>query len=131
MIQAGYIDQRQGRRLMDYPDLDQVESLANAIEDRILNILDKIIDEGIYTPPDEYMPPDLARELSLQYINQYMNEGLENEKLQLLKTFNAQIGVLEQAAQPPILPPGQPQAVPQAPPVSDLIPNVPQGAPVQ
>lgn len=110
-IQAGLIDPRQGRRLMDFPDLDQVESLANSIEERILNILDKIVDEGIYTPPDEYMPVDLARELSLQYINTYMNEGLEEEKMQLLKDFNSQISLLEQAAQPPAPPqvPGGPQ----------------------
>lgn len=123
-IQAGFIDQRQGRRLMDFPDLNQTETLANSIEERILTALDKIIDEGVYTAPDEYMDPMLARELSLQYINEYTTQGIEEEKLQMLMDFNSQISELEakaaQAAQ--VM---QPQAMPEAPPTSELIPNMP------
>lgn len=115
-IQAGFIDQRQGRRLMDFPDLDQVEGLANAVEERILGALDQIIDEGVFTAPDEYMDPQLARELSLQYINEYSMQDLEEEKLQMLRDFNGQVGELEakaaqamQATQP------QPGATPANP----------------
>jgi hypothetical protein len=87
---------------MDFPDLDQIESLANSVEERILAALDKIIDEGVYTSPDQYMDPGLARELSLQYINEYAMQDLEEEKLQMLRDFNNQIGDLEaKAAQPP------------------------------
>lgn len=114
-IQAGFIDQRQGRRLMDFPDLDQVEGLSNAQEERILSYLDKIVDEGIFTPPDEYMDPMLARELSLQYINEYMVQNLEEEKLQMLRDFNAQLEMIQAAATPPPAPgmvPGDPAAPP-------------------
>lgn len=128
-IQAGFIDPRQGRRLMDFPDLDQAETLSNSVEERILDSLDKIVDEGLYNPPDEFMDLNLARELTLQYINQYSMDGLEEEKMQLFRDYLTQIGEIEdkaqQAMQPPPGQPGQPQANPQAPPVSQLIPNVP------
>jgi hypothetical protein len=120
MVNMGYLDQRQSRRLMDFPDVDQVETLYNSVEERIYRILDKIVDDGEFTPPDEYMPPDLARELSLMYINMYMNEGLEEEKLQLLKDFNSQISALEMQAAPPPAPPGP-----------ELPPEIPQELPIQ
>jgi hypothetical protein len=122
-IQAGWIDPRQGRRLMDFPDLDQVESLANAVEERILSGLDKIIDDGEYTAPDQYMDAQLARELCLQYINEYTVQGLEEERLQMLRDFLSQLDALDakvaQAAppvQPQQLSPGLELPPPASPP---------------
>lgn len=122
--QAGYIDARTARKLLDFPDLQQVESLSNAAEERILNILDKIVDEGEYAPPDQYMDLELAKQLSLQYYNQFMNQDLEPERLDMLGQFMTQIEALVALSMPPPAPP-MPGAVPTAPPVSDLIPNMP------
>ncbi len=128
--QAGYIDPRTARRLADFPDLQQVESLANAVEERILDILDTIVDDGEYTPPDEKMDLQLARQLALQYYNQYANQDLELEKLEMINQFLQQIDLIEQAAMAtaPMVGAG-PQAVPEPPPVSDMLPNVPQAPP--
>lgn len=128
-VQAGFIDPRTARKLLDFPDLEQVESLANAVEERINEILDAIVEGGDYTPPDPFMDLSLARQLTLQYYNKYITEDLEEEKLELFRTFLAQIDALTQQAQAPQsgMPGAQPQANPEAPPTSDLIPNVPQG----
>jgi hypothetical protein len=126
MIQAGMITIKEGRRLLDYPDLDQVETLANASEERIFQCLDKIVEDGEYTPPDSFMDLNLASELAVQYYNLYASAKLEEEKCGLIRTFFTQAQTLLQAAQP--VPPQAPtaptpQATPQPLPQSPLVPN--------
>lgn len=135
MIQAGMITIKEGRRLLDYPDIEQVEKLANASEERIFKILDEIVEgtpkgsdeEFEYTPPDAFMDLELAKELVVQYINLYGATNLEESKMDMFRTFYTQILDLMQAATPPM--PAQspmdaqaPQAQAAQPPVSPLIP---------
>jgi len=138
MAQAGMISLQEARRLLDYPDLEQIEKLANAAEERILSILDDIIESGKYTSPDPFMNLDLATQLTTQYINLYAPAKLEEAKMAKLRDFFSQVQDLKQAAQPPqVAPPGapgaspqdgSPQAVPQAPNQSPLLPNAPQAS---
>jgi hypothetical protein len=133
MIQSGMVTIKEGRRLLDFPDLDQVEKLANASEERIYQMLDDIIDTGKYTPPDPFLDLALAKDITVQYINLYFAAKLEEAKKQKLITFFNQINDLITAATPPPMPPpdaapggaNPPQAVPQPPPVSELLPNAP------
>lgn len=132
LVQAGWVSPRQGRRLMRFPDLEQIGSLQDAAEERIHDALETIIDEGSYTPPDSYMPLDLAKELVVEYVNLYSlpHLELEEEKLDLLYQWSDQVDYLVAKAQPPAPPmapgaPGQPQALPQALPQSPLIRNAP------
>lgn len=126
-MQAGIISPRAGRRLLDFPDLDQIEDLANAQEDYLHQILEKIVDDGEFTPPDPFDDLGLAQELSLEYYTRSKLQGVEEDKLELLRRFNDQVLVLMQKSMPPApeMGMGAPQAAPAAPPVSDLIPNVP------
>jgi len=128
MIQAGMISVQDGRRLLDYPDLEQIETLANASEERIFQILDDIVESGKYTPPDPFMDLQKANELTVQYINLYSQAKLEESKAQLLRDFHTQVQAIVAAAQPPPMPAGPamaPQANPQPAPTSPLIPNSP------
>lgn len=130
-IQSGLITPQEGRRLLDFPDLAQDEKLANAGEERILKILDEIVEEGKFTPPDPFMALALATTKVVQYYNLYMGAKLEESKANLLRKFFSQLSMMQQAAQPPIPQMGPPQANPQAPPTSDMIPNVPGAQPAQ
>ena len=128
MVQSGMISLQEGRRLLDYPDLEQIEKLANAGEERIFQILDDIIENGKYTPPDPFLDLDLATQMTVQYINLYGQAKLEESKMQKLRDFFSQIQAIKAAAQPPPMPQQgapTPQAAPQAPPQSPLIPNAP------
>lgn len=127
MVQSGMVTLQEGRRLLDYPDLEQVEKLANASEERILQILDDIIETGRYTPPDPFMDLQLATTLTTQYVNLYASAKLEESKAQKLRDFFNQVQTLIQAAMPPPMPaPGvAPQAAPEPSPTSPLIPNAP------
>jgi hypothetical protein len=132
MMQAGIISPQEGRRLLDYPDIEQVDKLANASEERILQILDEIVESGKYSPPDPFMDIALAEQLVTQYYNLYIAANLEEEKAQMLRDFFSQVQALKaQAVSPMQGAQGiQPQANPIATPQSDLLPNVniPQGA---
>ena len=132
-VQAGFISPREARRALDFPDLQSIESLANAQEDMILKTLDDIIDDGVYAPPEPTDDLQMAKEMCLEHIQKYRALGLEEEKLDMLRTFNSQIdAMLAKSAQiqaaAAMPPPGAPQAVPSAPPVSQLLPNAPGAA---
>jgi hypothetical protein len=135
LMQGGLISPQEGRRLLDYPDIEQVDKLENAVEERILQALDDIVESGTYTPPDPYMlaQPGLATKLVTQYYNLYVPAKLEENKAQLLRNFFLAVQNLEQAAMAPPAPApgmmptdaGVQQAVPTAAPVSELLPNIP------
>ena len=126
MIQSGMVSVQEGRRMLDFPDLEQQEKLANSGEERILYILDKIIEKGEYTPPDPFMDLNLAIQISNQYYNLYMPTKLEPERAEMIRTFNSQAITLQQAAQPPMpMAPGagSPLAVAEPLPTSPMIPQ--------
>lgn len=137
-MQAGFLTPRAGRRLLDFPDLEAEEKLANSTEDYLLKILDKIIEEGVYTAPEPYDDLNLAKELCLEYYAQGKCSGLEEPKLDLLRQFSDEINQFDQSMQQAqeLMQMGQqaqemvsqqqsaPQAVPEAPPVSDMLPNM-------
>jgi len=140
-MQAGILTLRQGRRLLDFPDLESEETLDNAREEYLHTVLEQIVEEGIYTVPEPQDDLALASELALEYYALGKNQGLEEDKLELLRRFMDQVNILVQKATPPPPPqvaPGSspmgapggngPQAVPTAPPVSQLLPNAPGGA---
>lgn len=128
-IQSGMVDLREGRRLMDFPDIEQNSKLTNASEERIYQVLDKIVEDGEYNPPDPFMDLALAQKITVQYYNLYVSANLEEDKCQMLRDFFTQIQALQQQGQPIMPGQGQPSIPPQANPepakTSPLVPNSP------
>lgn len=139
MVQAGWLTPRQGRRLMNFPDLEAEENHFSASEDYLEMVLDKIVDEGKFTPPDEYDDLVTARELALAYYQQGKCHKLSTGRLEMLRQFMEAIDEMEAQAQATAAgaqnaqPGGAGQigspvgAVPQPPTASPLLPQ--QGAP--
>lgn len=127
-MQAGIISPQEGRRLLNYPDLEQDDKLAVAAEERILKTLDEIVESGTYTPPDSFTNIEVALEKINQYYNLYLAHGLEESKASKLRDWRDQVLMLQQAAMPPPMPGAPPagpqQAVPEAPPTNPMIPRV-------
>lgn len=117
MLAAGEINQQEFRRLNAFPDLQQSDALAFALEERILKTLDAIVEKGKrgFEAPDAFIldPTDLATKLCVQYINKYIVTDIEESKMQLLRDYFTQVQVLKQQAMPPPMPmpggPAQPQ----------------------
>jgi hypothetical protein len=130
MTQSGMISPDEGRRLLSFPDIEQIDKLANAAEERIFRILDKIVEDGDYTPPDSFINRELALKFTNQYYNLYAAAKLEESRLEMLRQFMTAIVDLQMASQPPAPMPmeGVPQANPEPLPTNPMIPNVPIGA---
>lgn len=127
MMQAGLIDAQAGRRLLDYPDLDAEENLANATTDYLHKILDKIVEDGEFTKPEPFDNLAKAQAMALEYYAQGKLNNLSEDRLELLRRFIKQIGILmapPAQALPVAEAPVTPQANPAPAPVSNLIPNV-------
>jgi hypothetical protein len=129
--QAGFLTPRQARRLLDFPDLEQVESLANAEEEYLQSVFDRIVDEGDYTSPDPLDDLQLSKQLCLEYYAKGKFNNLREDRLELLRRYLEQINEIEQAMMPPAPPmpmpgmTGEPLAPPMPMPASELVPNVP------
>lgn len=129
-VQSGMLTLQEGRRLLQFPDLEQVDTLATAAEERIYSVLDRMVEDGDYSPPDPFMNLQLAKETAISYYNLYVPRKLEEERAEMLRTFHGQCDLLmQEAAQPPAptggAPQGAPAGVPAPAPVSPLLPNTP------
>jgi hypothetical protein len=132
MLAAGEITNQEFRRLSNFPDLEQSDQLAIALEERILHDLDQIIEEGEkgYNPPDEFIldPTDLATTLTVQTYNKYVVTDIEEEKLQLIHNYFTAVQTLKaKAAQPPMPaappPQGQQGQLAVQPPAQSIAPT--------
>lgn len=110
MLAAGEITQQEFRRLNSFPDLEQSDQLAAALEERILYSLDELVEHGDKNydkvAPDPWIldPSDLAITISTQYINRYKRLKLEEEKMQLLRDWQTQVITLKAQSIPPAMP---------------------------
>lgn len=131
-VQAGFYSPRVAKKLLDFPDLEAVDDLEGAMEDHLLKVLDDISEKGIYRAPEPDDDLGMAKQLVLEYIALGKRDSLEEDKMEMLRTFNEQVQVLMQKASPPPMPAmpgmpaegGVPQALPMAAPASDLLPQV-------
>lgn len=103
MLASGEISLEEYRSLSNFPDINQSDKLANALRNRILKILDRIIEDGKDPVVDQYLldPTDLAIKLATNYINIYSEAKLEDSRLTMLNDFITQIEAKKQEAMPP------------------------------
>lgn len=132
-MQSGLVTPRQGKRLLDFPDLEQMNTLASAAEEYLTMVLDKLVDEGVYTPPEPFDDLALGRELALEYYQIGRCHGLGEAELEMLRRYMQTIDAMLQPPTPmlagsgagPDAGLGEPQAQPEPPPTNPMIPNVP------
>jgi hypothetical protein len=142
LVQAGMISQRTAMRLMQMPDVEMMDNLANAAEDRLHQMFEKMLDGGKVIPVEApFHDLQLAKQLVMEYYNYAEFMNAPDDLLQVLQDFNDLLNDALGINQPqplvggPVGPPqpgapGAPPANPQPTPQSNLIPNVNQpGAP--
>lgn len=113
MLASGEITLQEFRRLSGFPDLQQSDKLASALEERILKMLDDIVDTGKVPEVDPFLldPTNMAVTIATQYINMYAVAALEESKMDKIRNFIIQMQNLTQQALPP--PPAEPMAGPE------------------
>ncbi len=134
LLGAGIItDPRTARRLLDLPDLEADTALDQAAEDGVDWAAERMLDHGDVVSPEPFDDLDLCvRRMNAHYLRA-RNDGVPEDRLQLLRDFMTQTGQLialrEQAAmavqqgtpQPIAAPP--PTGAGGAPPGADLPPQ--------
>jgi hypothetical protein len=138
MITIGLIDPEQGRSLLDYPDIEAFQKLANAATDDAKMLIDHMLMEGDYIPPEPFQNLGMCINLMQSAWLRGRINGYPQDKLDLLSRWMreangrldgarmeeqaqsqmAQAGPLPSsppAGPPPMLPPpGGPQGMPDA-----------------
>lgn len=134
--QAGWVSPRTARRLMRNPDIEMADSLANAAEDLIIKTIEAMLYEDrapkINARPDGEWDLQLAKTISLEYMNYAKLHDCPEKRLARLRDFMAYIDDALGLTAPPAAPQmgaaqglggAAPMANPQPTPTSDLIPN--------
>ena len=120
MLQAGMISQQEAKALLDYPDLESVNSMATASQELFNMIIERILDKGIYQSPEPYM--NLSMGIGMMqsaYLRAKINQVPE-VRLDLFRRFiEDSIGMLAKmqaaAQQPAPMPMGAMGPGPDAP----------------
>jgi hypothetical protein len=133
MMQAGLVSPRTGQRMMNMPDIEMQDNLANAAENRLHQIFEDMLDDGKYTSPEApWHDLTLAKQLVMEYYNYAEYMKAPDSRLALLQRFNVELGDAMGLLSPPaplqggtpVAPGGStPMAAPQPTPQSNLIPN--------
>jgi len=125
LIQAGFIDKANGMKLLDYPDLQQYMSLANAALEDIENQIEAMVERGEFQSPEPFQNLALGISMMQSAYLRGKNDAVPDDRLDLLRNWIEEANKMLVAATPPPqpqMPAADPMAVPSAPPVSDILP---------
>lgn len=126
LIQAGMIPPEMALTLLEFPDVEGYTSLKTAPIDNIMDMLDRILYEGKYMPPEPFQNLQMGVQIFQQaYLRAQIN-GAPEDRLELVRVWikSAQ-DMLTQAMpqQAPITPMVPGQAGPLPAPNSSMPPN--------
>lgn len=127
-VQAGMIDQEEGLRLLDFPDIEQTFNRRFASHNLIEDLIENMIDKGQYEAPEPFIDLDDAiKTTQMAYVQGKLNKVPQDNLDLLLRFMSDAIALKTPPAsampQPPMptdLPPGSinqvgPQAGPPGP----------------
>ncbi len=138
LLQAGFISPEDGKKLLDFPDLEAFYNMENAAEEDIDRAIEFMIDKNEYQTPEPFQNLELGVVKMQQAYLHFRQQGAPESRLELFRRWiddaNALITKVAEelanreaqamaAANPP--PPAPvPIAQPEAAPVSDILPAV-------
>jgi hypothetical protein len=132
-LQAGWLSKEQAQQLLEImPDFQEQVSINTASLQRVRKALDDIKYDNEYSPPDIFMNLEEAQSVTTAQINLSITQGVEEEKVQMMRNYLDDIQELKGLGTPPAPPPGPqaPLAQPEPLPTSDMLPMQP-GPPPQ
>ena len=87
MLQAGMLSQQEARGLLDYPDLEAVNSMATASQDDINMLIEEMLEHGNYLPPEPFSDLELSiKMMQSAYLRAKINKVPE-DRLDLLRRY--------------------------------------------
>lgn len=131
LLNAGLISPDEAKSLLDFPDLQAMNSVATASTELVEEMVDRMLDDGIYEPPEPAMNLPLTLRLVQGYYLRARTDGAPEDRLGLLLDFMEETRALmaqaapQQPAPPGAMPPpGPPPPMPAEPPPPDMQPGM-------
>jgi hypothetical protein len=129
-VQAGWIDKSYAMELGEMPDNSEYVSLQNSSLELVRKSLSDIVNEGKYLPPTQFMNLQQALQIANLEYNRAENNGVEQDKLNMISLYIDQVNDLITMAQPPAPPPQQAPVQgappnPTPPAASQAVPGAP------
>jgi len=87
LLNMGVIDATKAGELLDFPDLQAHNDLSRAAEDRIDQVIEKILDTGEYEGPEPYMKLELAVAKATAAVNRAVTMGVPEPHIRELRRF--------------------------------------------
>ena len=87
MANAGWIAPDQAKRLLDYPDLEEANSLENASYNAVEDIIQEMIQEGRYNAPQPYLNIEQAKKQVQLALVKGWRDHVPEDRLQLLRDW--------------------------------------------
>lgn len=90
LVQGGYIDLPTAKRLLDFPDIEAEQNLANAVLDDVDACISMILDDDKPTMPpplDKYQDAALVVSRGTSALLYAKHHGAEEERLQMLRDY--------------------------------------------
>lgn len=102
LMQMGMIQPDEAQDLLDFPDLDKFTGLATSPTKLAQKLIEKMLEDGVYIPPEPYLPIDKMQRLAQLYYCDAQVRGMDEDKLDLLRQFIDACGLMiQQMTQPP------------------------------
>lgn len=124
LVQAGWITMEEGRKLVDFPDIDSTMNKELSSTDLIMKMIDAILNEGRWMSPEPEMNLEEARITAQKRIIEARLHNVNPDRIDMLTRWAESVKAMLPA--PPMEESLNPMANPEALPTSDLLPNVPQ-----
>lgn len=87
LVAAGFINKEDALSLLDFPDLESSMNLLNADNKNLERIIEKMMDEGEYFPPEPYQNLENCLRKTQQAYLMYKTQGAPDDRLELLRQF--------------------------------------------
>lgn len=100
LMAAGFIGREDGLKLLDFPDLEAANNMLNADAQNLDKVIEKMIDDGEYFPPEPYQNLENAVRKMQQAYLMFRMQGAPEDRLELLRQYmeDAQ-GLIQKASE--------------------------------
>jgi hypothetical protein len=87
MANAGLVAPDQAKRLLDFPDLEEANSLENASYNAVEDVIQEMLQEGRYNAPQPYLNLEQAKKQVQLALVKGWRDHVPEERLQLLRDW--------------------------------------------
>jgi hypothetical protein len=122
LVNNGYIPKDYALKLLDFPDIESYTDLINAPLDNLLDLLDKIMIDGDYYPPEPYQDLNMGIKIFQSAYLKGRTTKVPEDKLEMLRTWISTAQAMLEKSKPAPTAPDQQSIPPESAPQGALPP---------